>query len=462
MPNNENNNFRNDFQEPNGNIPNQFTNREIPQPMIQQPMMDIPQTMEQKEAEARAKAEAELAAMQPAPVVDNTNTISKLLFPLSIINAIVTFVIFYLTVNKNSLISAGILIYVILMSIILVIKEKKNSCFPSSILIGGMITAVICFIISMIFEESMDLWTYYTIAAAATGFIGLIIGNIITKMLTDIKNIKALQTIFYVVFLAAVIVGPYLTYQKFPTEFNKLVFYKKEQVIAQTYEEFVIKTLKNRYNLDFTCKFAEKERFKNEKNQIVIGQKCYDPNNNEISVIAIPYNEGANQYTIIDTFIDKIYLNDIKDKIAKNVQTLTSAKEVLVYFYPKENCTFIGDCIDCEEYYERYEQEQDLNKRYEVSKKLDYSKYINLSDEEFISKYINENNFKVIIKIRGSFNKNVYDFTSVTNKILEDLNNQGLKNTYGYEIYFSNYSKENYEVNVFETKNKTNDTQEFK
>lgn len=464
MPNNENENFNNNFQQPNGNIPNQFQNQGMPQPMMQPqtPMMDIPQTMEQKEAEERAAQEALLAAQNPAPVVEDPNAISKFLFPLSFINAIVIFVVFYLTVNKNSLISAGILIYVILMSIIFAIKEKKKSCFPSSVLIGGMISAVICFVVSMLYEEGMDLWTYYTITSAASGFIGLVAGNIITKVLTDLKNIKALQTIFYVLFFAALIGGPYLAYQKFPNEFNKLVFYKKEEVIAETYEEFILKTLKNRYNLEFTCNFNKKERFKNEKNQIMIGQKCYDPNNNEIAVTAIPYNEGSNQYTVIDTFIDKIYLDDIKANIVKKIQTLTSAKEVLVYFYPKENCSFIGDCTDCEEYYERYEKENDSKRRYEASTKLDFSKYINLSEEEFITKYINENNFKIIIKIRGSFNKNVYDFTSVTSQILTDLNSVGLKNTYGYEVYFSNYSKENYEVDVYETKGKTNDTQEFK
>ena len=77
MPNNENENFNNNFQQPNGNVPNQFQNQGMPQPMMQpqSPMMDIPQTMEQKEAEERAAQEALLAAQNPAPVVEDPNAI---------------------------------------------------------------------------------------------------------------------------------------------------------------------------------------------------------------------------------------------------------------------------------------------------------------------------------------------------------------------------------------------------
>ena len=95
--------------------------------------------------------------------------------------------------------------------------------------------------------EEMELWTYYTIASAITGFLGLIVSSIITKLLTDIKNVKALQTILYLLFFVALIGGPILAYKKYPTEFYKYVFYKKSEVVANTYEEFVLKTLKIRY-----------------------------------------------------------------------------------------------------------------------------------------------------------------------------------------------------------------------
>ena len=57
------------------------------------------------------------------------------------------------------------------------------------------------------------------------------------------KNIKALQTIGYLLFFAALLGGPYFAYQKWPTEFNQMIFYQKNEVIAETYEEYVLKTL---------------------------------------------------------------------------------------------------------------------------------------------------------------------------------------------------------------------------
>ena len=81
--------------------------------------------------------------------------------------------------------------------------------------------------------------------------------NIITNILTNIKNIKALQTIAYLLFFALLIGGPYLAYKKWPTEFNQYIFYQQNEVVAQTYEEYVTKTLKARYGVDFNCVYLD-------------------------------------------------------------------------------------------------------------------------------------------------------------------------------------------------------------
>ena len=142
MPNNENNNFNN-------------MNNEMPTPAPvtpQQPIIEIPQTYYEKLEKEKAEEEAaRLAALPPEPIKDENGLTAKVI-PLIIINAIVIFAIFYLTVNKNVLISAGTLIYIVLGSIIFAIKDKKKTEFPVSIIIGGMVSAVLCFVISMLKE----------------------------------------------------------------------------------------------------------------------------------------------------------------------------------------------------------------------------------------------------------------------------------------------------------------------
>ena len=115
---------------------------------------------------------------------------------------------------------------------------------------------------------------------------------------------------------------------------------------------------------------------------------CVDENDNLVFVTTTAFNEGATQYTVTDNFLDILYFNEIKAEIAKKIQNVTSATEVVVYLFPKENCTFIGDCADCDEYYASYKKENDSANRYKVSSKLDYSKVIGLSNEEFIKNHI--------------------------------------------------------------------------
>ena len=447
MPNNENNNFE-------SNLPN--LSNQIPTSAMQTELQ-IPQ--ENKIAESTPQPTLEVQPTQPK----EEGGLTKKVIPMILINAIVIFGIFYSTVNVNVLISVGAVGYIILGSILFAIIDKKKSEFPTSVVIGGMLSAVICFVVSMLSEELMDLWTYYSAACAITGILGLILSNIITNILTNIKNIKAVQTIGYLLFFALLFGGPYLAYKKWPTEFNQYIFFQKNEVIAETYEEYVTKTLKARYNVDFNCNFNKKSYHKTEKNEIMTTLTCQTSViNTPINIRTLPYSESDVQYIIIDDFVEQVYLNEIKTMISNKVKTQTGASTVVTYLYPKEKCIFMGDCADCEDYYKDYSKINNSQSRYEISSSLNLSKYMGLSTEDFITKFINENEYKIILNIKGAYDKTYTDFKTLNTKALIGLNELKLKNTYGYEINYFDTSKSSFETKVHNTVGKTNDTKEFK
>ena len=448
MPNNENNNLESNLPNMSNQLPTVAFQNELGMPQINQVNNEQP----------------EQPNIEPQPVQPKEEGgLTKKVIPMVIINAIVIFALFYFTVNKNTLISVGVPIYIILGSIIIAILDKKKSEFPTSVVIGGMVSAVVCFVVSMLYEEQMDLWTYYTAACALTGIIGLIISNIVTSLLTNIKNIKALQTIGYMIVFVLIFGGPYLAYKKWPTEFNQYIFYQQNEVVAETYEEYVTKTLKARYNVEFNCDFQNKSYHKTEKNEIMTTLTCKTSViDTPINIRTIPYNESKVQYTIIDDFLEQVYLKEIKTLISNKVKQSTIADGVVVYLYPKDKCIFAGDCADCKDYYDNYSKINDPKNRYEISSKLNLSKYIGLSTEEFITKFINENDYKIIINIKGPYSKEYPNFQNLIDKSLEELNQLKFKNTYGYEITFFDTSKTSFETKVHNVVGQTNDTKEFK
>ena len=448
MPNNENNNLESNLPNMSNQLPTVAFQTELGMPQMNQVNNEQP----------------EQPNIDPQPVQPKEEGgLTKKVIPMIIINAIVIFALFYFTVNKNTLISAGVPIYIILGSIIFAILDKKKSEFPTSVVIGGMVSAVVCFVVSMLYEEQMDLWTYYTAACALTGIIGLMISNIVTSLLTNIKNIKALQTIGYLIVFAIIFGGPYLAYQKWPTEFNQYIFYQQNEVVAETYEEYVTKTLKARYNVEFNCDFQNKSYHKTEKNEIMTTLTCKTSViDTPINIRTIPYNESKVQYTIIDDFLEQVYLKEIKTLISNKVKQSTGATSVITYLYPKDKCIFAGDCADCEDYYDNYSKINDPKNRYEISSSMNVSKYMGLSTEDFITKFINENEYKVILNIKGAYDKDYTDFKTLQQKTLTGLNELKLKNTYGYEINFFDTSKTSFETKVNNTIGKTNDTKEFK
>lgn len=448
MPNNENNNLESNLPNMSNQLPTVAFQTELGMPQMNQVNNEQPKQPN----------------IDPQPVQPKEEGgLTKKVIPMIIINAIVIFALFYFTVNKNTLISAGVPIYIILGSIIFAILDKKKSEFPTSVVIGGMVSAVVCFVVSMLYEDQMDLWTYYTAACALTGIIGLMISNIVTNLLTNIKNIKALQTIGYLIVFALIFGGPYLAYKKWPTEFNQYIFYQQNEVVAETYEEYVTKTLKARYNVEFNCDFQNKSYHKTEKNEIMTTLTCKTSViDTPINIRTIPYNESKVQYTIIDDFLEQVYLKEIKTLISNKVKQSTGATSVITYLYPKDKCIFAGDCADCEDYYDNYSKINDPKNRYEISSSINLSKYMGLSTEDFITKFINENEYKVILNIKGAYDKDYTDFKTLQQKTLTGLNELKLKNTYGYEINFFDTSKTSFETKVNNTIGKTNDTKEFK
>lgn len=448
MPNNENNNLESNLPNMSNQLPTVAFQTELGMPQMNQVNNEQP----------------EQPNIAPQPVQPKEEGgLTKKVIPMIIINAIVIFALFYFTVNKNTLISAGVPIYIILGSIIFAILDKKKSEFPTSVVIGGMVSAVVCFVVSMLYEKQMDLWTYYTAACALTGIIGLMISNIVTSLLTNIKNIKALQTIGYLIVFALIFGGPYLAYKKWPTEFNQYIFYQQNEVVAETYEEYVTKTLKARYNVEFNCDFQNKSYHKTEKNEIMTTLTCKTSViDTPINIRTIPYNESKVQYTIIDDFLEQVYLKEIKTLISNKVKQSTGATSVITYLYPKDKCIFAGDCADCEDYYDNYSKINDPKNRYEISSSINVSKYMGLSTEDFITKFINENEYKVILNIKGAYDKDYTNFKTLQQKTLTGLNELKLKNTYGYEINFFDTSKTSFETKVNNTIGKTNDTKEFK
>lgn len=425
-------------------------------------IIEIPQEYYDKLAEEeRIRQEKAAAEEQNRQERQEAKTAFDKFFFLAIINAIVIFAFLYLAINKNSLFIFGIPVILILLTIFYGIKNKKESSYPIAILVGGIIVAVITFIISMLKEEEVDVWTYYSIASVAIGFLGMITSNIINKIITSLKELKALQMIGYILYFVALIAIPLYLEKNYHEEFHKYVFLEQVEVQAETEEEFIVKTLKARYNEEFICDNTAINYQVDEANRKQNERKCKDIKGNEIVVVSKTYNELKNQYIITENYIDKLFLIDNKTKIIEELQIATATTSVELSLYPEKNCTFYGDCADCDEYYDRYAEETSLDKQYKQSVALNFEKSLTLDAKTFI----NTNKFKYIINLTGTFSETGTDYTALINKALNRLNELGYKNTFGYIITVSSYSTSqfgNTNKLVFKVVGDTNAEQSFK
>ena len=307
----------------------------------------------------------------------------------------------------------------------------------------------------------MDMWTYYTVAGAIVAFVGLIVSNIITKLIADRKNVKALETVGYIIFFAALIVVPAFLYKNYRDDFYKFVFQKQTVVQAETEEEFVLKTLKNRYGLNFNCDKSKEKHSLTKDNRKVVTRLCFDDYGNKMEVNSIAYNEGSTEYVVIDTYMDTIILTPIKNELSTELTSLTLADKVKISLYPKKHCTFVGDCVDCDEYYEIYQEENDIEKQFKVSTELNLTKDLTQKQKD----YLNSKEYKLIIEVQDQYNLLETDYGLIVDNIINTLNTKGYKNTYGYEIKIVHKyeaSDDGLMKTVYHVTGKTNSDKTFK
>lgn len=410
------------------------------------PIIEIPQEYydklaEEQQAKRQAEIQKEAVRQESAEL---SNSINKLLF-FSVLNAIIIFASLYLTVNKTMYAFLAIPILIIIFSIISSLKNKKESQYSSSVMVGGITVAIITFIISVTKEQEMDLWNYYAMAGAAIGFIGLILSSIINKIIVSPKEITGLQGLGYIIFFIALIGGPIYLSLNYREEFYRLVFHTQVEVVAETESDFIIKTLKARYNTDFTCdEKSIRNEFDDTTKRKQTHRTCQDKNNNQIIVLSIAYNEGSKQYIVRDNYLDVLFLNSHKTLISDSITSTTGASHTDIYLYPKENCLFYGDCKDCDSYWEEHSQIYNVDNQYKSSTKHNFSNFLN----EDAKTFINSNEFTFIIEIKGSFNLYNTDYSSIINNTLSKLNQLGYQNNYGYVISLYN---EDSSLSGFET-----------
>lgn len=477
-----NNNITNNNNVTNNDLPktNDNTNNfNKPEPLLTEaprPQIEIPQAYyDQKKATEEAKEE-QLRQEQINREQQKINNLqsTSLLITL-IVFGLLTYACIYFTLNKNENTPVIMLAIIVIASIFSGIKNKKKSNVPDGILAGGILCAAITFVISMIKKENVDLWTYYALASGVIAILGYIIAKLITMVVVDGKNIKALQTIGVILVLAAIIGTPIYLKQKYPEEFAHLVFHKTREIVAESEEDFIIKTLKNRYGQEFTCgnkktamdyvlhKMVSRymcvdEKITDQELSNRLKSASYDTEStNYVTVLSIPYNENELEYIIEDNYLDNLYLDPIKTQITNALSKEISDSTFKISLYPNGNCLFVGDCVDCDEYFAVADNEEKLDVRFNTSTNLDYSKELNMTPLEFMNKH----EYKYIINIIGNYSTYVPENNAPTvAKAINVLNSLDLQNNYGFEISLK--STNEYNKEVYKVIGKKSDDQKFK
>ena len=396
------------------------------------------------------------------PLAENEGTAGPLILA-AVINAIAIFGIIYGYLNINNLIIFALPAFIVVLTIIFAIKQKNKSAYPQGVLVGGILAAIVSFGLSVINLEQSDLYMYYTIVSVATGVLGIILSSIITTLLTDIKNVKALKTIGYLIIIGAYVGVPFYLYKTYPEELFKYVFFEQIEVVAETEDEFILKTLRNRYGEDFTCDVTKIKHAIDQKKQRMTIRPCTSANGTEITVQSFEYEPSLVQYTIIEDYLDKRYFNQLKDELETKVIQTTMASSVQISLYSSENCNLVGDCVDCEEYLQNKNELNDRKNQYEASTKLNFQKDLTINAVDFA----NNGKYKYVITINGNYaGYQSAAFDDIINKTLTTLNGYGVKNTYGYEITIKSGQSlggnETYNTEVYKVKGKASDDNTFK
>ena len=464
-----NNNLNNNLPTQNDNDNNQKTssNNKV------QEKIEIPQAYyDQKKEKERALEEQKIQEQMEREQQKINNAQSSNLLMTLIIFGVLTYLCMSFAPKKGEVSFIVMFAIIVLSSIISGIANKKKTNIPDGVLAGGIMCAAITFVISMIKNDNSELWIYYAIGSGIIAIAGYIISKLITSIIVDNKNIKAVQTIGIFLVLGGLIGTPIYLKQKYPEEFARYVLNRSREIVAESELDFVEKTLKNRYGKDFTCG-NKKTAMDYVVHTMVSRYMCFDEvlsdteldkrlknasydsgSNDYVIVSSIPYNENELKFIIEDDYLDKLYLDEIKELISNALGKKIPESKFKISLYPNGNCLFVGDCADCEEYYEVGDYESQLDVRYETSTNLDYSKDMNMSAVEFINKH----EYKYLISISGfysSYFQDNYEPTVAT--AIEVLNSLNLDNNFGYEITLKNsteYNKEVYKVIGYKSSDK--------
>lgn len=422
----------------------------------QEPVQQVPREgmsrIEIPEEYANRNAQSELSGT-PVPANTPTENTAGPMLLMTIFNGAAILGITYAYLNYNKTLIIALPIFIIIMAIIFAIKDGKKSDHPQGILIGGIIGAVIMFLLSMLNEAQSDLFMYYTVVSVASGVVGTVISSSITSLITDFKKIAALGKIGYFLLFAALFIAPYIIYNKFPEEVHKYVFFEQIDVVADTEEEYIIKTLKNRYGETFkniNDKDNKEQHQINQQNQRLTRYQYESETGIKINVDSIEYEPSKLQFTIVDDYLEQRYYKQLKEDIANKVTTSTGTSSVKVSLFSDQNCNFVADCVECEEYFAKKEEYDDIHKMYETSTKLNFQKDLTINSLDFV----NKGKYKYIITVTSNYaGYQTASYNDLISKVLNTLNSNKVKNTYGYEIILRNvdatsggYGKEIYKV----------------
>lgn len=411
------------------------TNSFFEQPVVEeqpsQPQIEIPQEYYDNLAKEKEKKELEEAqAKEEEKKFQEQNSGTGALIGMIIVNCALILGIIYSYLNVKSIIFLALPGYIVLLTIFNALAKKEKSDFPQSVLVGGIFAAIITFVLSMTNQEKTDLYMYYALASGITGIVGYIISSFITNTIAKFKEMKAMQTIGTFLVLAIMVGAPVYAYMNYQEEIHKYIFFEQIEVKAETQEEFIVKTLKNRYNEVFTCDTKVKNLIDQNKERMTV-RDCTSASGIIASVQSIVYEPSKVQYTIIDNYLDKKYFDSIKTALQDDIKNATMSNSVTVHLYTNLNCNFIGDCVETQDYLTNKNNYNNRDNKYKTSTELTFANKLPETGKEFL----NENNFRYIITINGNYNGYTDQALSeIAERVLSYLNNHGYKNTNGYDI----------------------------
>jgi hypothetical protein len=273
---------------------------------------------------------------------------------------------------------------------------------------------------------------------------------------------KALQTIGTFLLFAIIFGAPVYAYTKYQEQIHRYLFFEQIEVKAETKEEYILKTLKNRYDETFTCDSKVRNLMNQNKERMTM-QECTSASGLVVSVQSIDYEPSKLQYTIIDNYLDKRYFDELKQTIQDDLKNTAMANSVQLQLYTNKNCNFFGDCVDTiEDYLENKNDYNDRDKKYQTSTSLTFHNNLPPTAKEFV----NTNKFRYVITINGNYNGYTdQSFGDMVERVMNYLNNQGYKNTYGYDILIKGANAldnvTTYNKLLYAVKGEANDTQTF-